>query len=598
MNGMKRLFCLATTICGFAAIVSAAAFASGPLDAMSQDANQWVMPLGDYHGIRHSKLNQITADNAAKLTVAWTMSTGTLRGQEGQPLVIANMLYFESSYPNFIYAVDLNNVGRIAWKFAPEQDKFAPSVACCDVVNRGLAYADGKILATTLDTHVYALDAKTGQVIWKAQNGDPEQGQTMTMAPLVVHDKVIVGISGGEYGVRGALTAYDLGSGKMAWRAYSVGPDEDIKFDPEKTIDGATQSPVGKDSSIKTWEGNEWTLGGGTTWGWYSYDSDLNLVYYGTGNPGTWNPSQRPGDNKWSTTIIARNPDTGVAAWAYQMTPHDAWDYDGINESVLTETAVDGNTVPILTHFDRNGFAYVLDRRNGKLLRANKFDPSTNWAKEIDLKTGRPVLDPAKMTQADVNVKDICPASMGAKNHQPVSYDPNTKLFYVASNHICMDYQAFSVKYKGGFPYVGAILNMFPAEHGDVRGRLFAFDPISGDTKWAINDMFQDYSGPLTTDGGVLFAGTLDGWFRAVDEATGKVLYKFHAPSGIVGNPITYMHDGKQYVAVLTGVGGWAAIGMAEGLSKGSEGLGAVGLTRTLSDDTNLGGTLVVFSLN
>jgi lanthanide-dependent methanol dehydrogenase len=598
MNGMKKLFCLATIICGSAAIVSAAAFASGPLDAMSQDANQWVMPLGDYHGIRHSKLNQITADNAAKLTVAWTMSTGTLRGQEGQPLVIANMLYFESSYPNFIYAVDLDNVGRIAWKFAPEQDKFAPSVACCDVVNRGLAYADGKILATTLDTHVYALDAKTGQVIWKAQNGDPEQGQTMTMAPLVVHDKVIVGISGGEYGVRGALTAYDLGSGKMAWRAYSVGPDEDIKFDPAKTIDGATQSPVGKDSSIKTWEGNEWTLGGGTTWGWYSYDSDLNLVYYGTGNPGTWNPSQRPGDNKWSTTIIARNPDTGVAAWAYQMTPHDAWDYDGINESVLTETAVDGNTVPILTHFDRNGFAYVLDRRNGKLLRANKFDPSTNWAKEIDLKTGRPVLDPAKMTQADVNVKDICPASMGAKNHQPVSYDPNTKLFYVASNHICMDYQAFSVKYKGGFPYVGAILNMFPAEHGDVRGRLFAFDPISGDTKWAISDMFQDYSGPLTTDGGVLFAGTLDGWFRAVDEATGKVLYKFHAPSGIVGNPITYMHDGKQYVAVLTGVGGWAAIGLAEGLSKGSEGLGAVGLTRTLSDYTNLGGTLVVFSLN
>jgi lanthanide-dependent methanol dehydrogenase len=598
MNGMKKLFCLAGTICASAAIVSTAAFASGPLDTMSQDANQWTMPLGDYHGIRHSKLNQITADNAAKLTVAWTMSTGTLRGQEGQPLVISNMLYFESSYPNFIYAVDLNNVGRIAWKFAPEQDKFAPSVACCDVVNRGLAYADGKILATTLDTHVYALDAKTGQVIWQAQNGDPEQGQTMTMAPLVVHDKVIVGISGGEYGVRGALTAYDLRSGKMVWRAYSVGPDEDIKFDPAKTIDGATQSPVGKDSSVKTWEGNEWTLGGGTTWGWYSYDPDLNLVYYGTGNPGTWNPSQRPGDNKWSTTIIARNPDTGVAAWAYQMTPHDAWDYDGINESVLTETTVDGNTVPILTHFDRNGFAYVLDRRNGKLLRANKFDPSTNWAKEIDLKTGRPVLEPSKMTQADVNVKDICPASMGAKNHQPVSYDPNTKLFYVASNHICMDYQAFSVKYKGGFPYVGAILNMFPAEHGDVRGRLFAFDPISGDTKWVINDMFQDYSGPLTTDGGVLFAGTLDGWFRAVDEATGKVLYKFHAPSGIIGNPITYMHDGKQYVAVLTGVGGWAAIGLAEGLSKGSEGLGAVGLTRTLSDYTNLGGTLVVFSLN
>jgi PQQ-dependent dehydrogenase (methanol/ethanol family) len=597
MNGMTRILCLAVAICVYVASVSTAARADGSIATMSEDANQWVMPLGNYQGIRHSKLKEITVDNAAKLRVAWTMSTGTLRGQEGQPLVIGKMMYFESSYPNFIYAVDLDNIGHMVWKFAPEQDKFAPSVACCDVVNRGLAYSDGKILATTLDTHVYALDAKTGEVIWKAQNGDPEQGQTMTMAPLVVHDKVIVGISGGEFGVRGALTAYDLNTGKMAWRAYSVGSDEDIRFDSAKTMDGATQAPVGKDSSLKTWQGDEWKLGGGTTWGWYSYDAELNLVYYGTGNPGTWNPTQRPGDNKWSTTIMARNPDTGVAAWAYQMTPHDAWDYDGINENILTNSTVDGQTVPTLTHFDRNGFAYVLNRRNGKLLRANKFDPSTNWAKEIDLKTGRPVLDPSKMTRADVNVKEICPAAMGAKNHQPVSYDPNTKLFYVASNHICMDYQAFSVKYKGGFPYVGAIVNMYAADHGDVRGRLFAFDAVSGDTKWVINDMFQDYSGPLTTDGGVLFNGTLDGWFRAVDESSGNVLYKFHAPSGIIGNPITYMHDGKQYVAVLTGVGGWAAIGLAQGLTKGSEGLGAVGLTHTLSDYTNLGGTLVVFSL-
>ena len=208
MKRMRSCFCLIAALC-VSVIISTVAFADGP-EAMSQDANQWVIPLGNYHGIRHSKLNQITADNAAKLRVAWTMSTGTLRGQEGQPLVIGDMMYFESSYPNFIYAVDLDNIGRIVWKFAPEQDKFAPSVACCDVVNRGLAYADGKILATTLDTHVYALDAKTGQVIWTAQNGDPEQGQTMTMAPLVVHDKVIVGISGGEFGVRGALTAYDL----------------------------------------------------------------------------------------------------------------------------------------------------------------------------------------------------------------------------------------------------------------------------------------------------------------------------------------------------------------------------------------------------
>jgi PQQ-dependent dehydrogenase (methanol/ethanol family) len=592
MNRMKWL--------GMFAIVMAPAImiADEALEKAAQDPNQWVIPLGSYSGIRHSTLKQITTANAAKLHVAWTMSTGTLRGQEGQPLVVGNMMYFESSYPNFVYAINLDNVGQIAWKFAPEQDKFSPSVACCDLVNKGVAYADGKILVTTLDTHVYALDAKSGKVVWSAQNGDPQLGQTMTMAPLVVHDKVIVGISGGEYGVRGFLSAFDLKTGKLVWRATNVGPDSDTLFDPAKTIDGATQQLAGKDSSTKTWNQDEWKLGGGTTWGWYTYDPQLNLVYYGSGNPGTWNPSQRSGDNKWSTSLMARNPDTGVAAWAYQMTPHDAWDYDGINESVLTESVVDGNTIPTLTHFDRNGFAYVLDRRNGKLLRANKFDPTTNWASSIDLKTGRPVLNPEKMTKEDVNVKDICPAAQGAKNHQPASYDPKTKLFYVGTNHICMDYQAFSVKYRGGFPYVGATLSMFPADHGNIRGKLIAFDAVSGQTKWALNEQFQVYSGPLTTDAGVLFYGTLDGWFKAVDQNNGKVLYQFKAPSGIIGNPMTYVYKGKQYVAVLTGVGGWAAIGLAEGLTKGTEGLGAVGLTTTLADYTNLGGTLMVFSLD
>ncbi len=567
------------------------------LEKAAQDPNQWVLPLGSYSGIRHSTLTQINPRNAGKLRVAWTMSTGTLRGQEGQPLVVGNMMYFESSYPNFVYAIDLDKVGQIVWKFSPEQDKFSPSVACCDLVNKGVAYADGKIIVTTLDTTVYALDAKTGKVVWSVKNGDPQLGQTMTMAPLIVHDKVIVGISGGEYGVRGYLSAFDLKSGKLAWRANSVGPDADILFDPNKTIDGATQQPVGANSSVKTWNQDEWKLGGGTTWGWYTYDPQLNLVYYGSGNPGTWNPTQRPGDNKWSTTLFARNPDTGVAAWAYQMTPHDAWDYDGINESVLTESVIDGQTIPTLTHFDRNGFAYTLDRRNGKLLRAHKFDSTVNWAKEIDLKTGKPVLNPDKMTKEDVNVKDICPAAQGAKNHQPASYDPKTKLFYVGTNHICMDYQAFSVKYRAGFPYVGATLSMFPADHGDIRGKLIAFDHVTGQTKWSVNETFQVYSGPLTTDSGVLFYGTLDGWFKAVDQANGKILYQFHAPSGIIGNPMTYMYKGKQYVAVLTGVGGWAAIGLAEGLTKGTEGLGAVGLTTSLSDYTNLGGTLVVFSL-
>ena len=561
------------------------------------EVSDWTIPLGSYSAIRHSPLKQIDKSNAGKMRMAWSMSTGTLRGQEGQPLVVGDMMYFESSYPNYVYAVNLDDVGKIVWKFAPEQDKFAPSVACCDVVNRGVAYDNGKIFAGALDTKLYALDAKTGKVLWTVTNGDPQLGQTMTNAPLVVHDKVIVGIAGGEYGVRGYVTAYDVNSGKQVWRAYNVGPDSDILSDPQKTVDGATQQPVGESSSLKTWRGDEWKLGGGTTWGWYTYDPQLNLIFYGSGNPGTWNPTQRPGDNKWSTTIFARNPDTGVAAWAYQMTPHDEWDYDGINEGVLTDSAIDGQTVPTITHFDRNGFAYVLDRRNGKLLRANKFDPSTNWAKEIDMKTGRPVLNPEKETHEDMNVKEICPAAQGAKNHQPASYDPRTKLFYVGTNHICMDYQAFGVKYKSGFPYVGAILSMYPADHRNTRGRLIAYDTITGQTKWANDETFQVYSGPLTTDGNVVFYGTLDGWFKAADEDSGKELYKFHAPSGIIGNPMTYSYKGKQYVAVLSGVGGWAAIGLAEGLTKGTEGLGAVGLTTSLADYTNLGGALLVFSL-
>src|SRR2546427_4317452 len=599
MTWMKKHCGLAIAISSYLAIGSFSMCAGGEdvVEKRAEDENRGVTPLEIYPGPRHSSLNQINTQNAWKLKVAWTMSTGALRGHEGQPLVVGKMMYFESAFPNYVYAIDLDNYWRIVWKFMPQQDKLAPSVACCDLVNRGIAYANGKILMTSLDAKVYALDAKTGKVLWTAQNGDPKLGQTMTGAPLIIRDKVLVGISGGEYGVRGHVSAYNLDTGKLVWRAYSVGPDAEILLDPAKTTDGATQKPVGANSSLKTWENEEWKLGGGTTWGWYTYDPQLNLVYYGSGNPGSWNPDQRPGDNRWSMTIFARNPDTGMAAWAYQMTPHDAWDYDGINEMVLTDSQVGGQTVPTLTHFDRNGFAYLVDRRNGKLLKASKFDPSVNWAKEIDMKTGRPVVDPAKMTKADVNVKEICPAAMGAKNMQPVSYDPRTKLFYAATNHICMDYQAFTVKYKGGFPYVGALVNMYPADHGDVRGRVIAFDSVTGQTKWANNEPFQAYSGPLTTDGNVVFHGTLDGWFKALDQNTGKVLYQFHTPSGIIGNPMTYMNGGKQYVAVLSGVGGWAAIGIAEGLTKGTDGLGTVGLTRSLSDYTNLGGNLFVFAL-
>jgi lanthanide-dependent methanol dehydrogenase len=586
-------------------LLGAGAFAMGvyaqtpdaqSLSEMAQNPNQWVMPSGNYAAWRYSKLDQINTDNAKNLQVAWTMSTGTDRGLEGQPIVIGNMMYYETSYPNYVYAVDLDHTDRIAWKFTPPEDANAPPVACCDVVNRGPAYADGMVFVAALDGAVFALDAKTGAVDWQAKNADPTLGQTITSAPLVIKDKVIVGVSGGEYGVRGYITAFDLHTGKQVWRAYSEGPDTDMLMSPTDTINAATQQPVGPDSSLKTWQGDQWKLGGGTTWGWYSYDPKLNLMYYGSGNPGTWNPTQRPGDNRWSMTIFARDPDTGQAKWVYQMTPHDGWDYDGVNEMVLANLDDNGTTVPALVHFDRNGFSYALNRATGKILAIHKYDSSVNWATGIDPSTNEPIVDPAKMTTADKNVTDICPASQGDKDEQPVSYDPQTKLFYAPLNHLCMSYQAFNVKYMAGFPFVGALVNMVPGP-GGYRGRFIAYDPITGKTLWEKHDMFQDWGGALTTAGGVGFYGTLTGMFRVVDLKTGQTLYQFKCPSGIIGNPITYTHDGRQYVAVLSGVGGWAAIGMTNNLHEATAGLGAVGLNATLTDYTNLGGTLMVFAL-
>src|SRR5204863_7680241 len=380
------------------------------------------------------------------------------------------------------------------------------------------------------------------------------------------------GISGGEWGVRGFLAAYDINTGKQVWKAYSTGPDAEMLIDPDKTMawnDGSLK-PVGKDSSLKTWKGDQWKTGGGTTWGWYSYDKALNLLYYGTGNPSTWNPSQRPGDNKWSMTVFARDVDTGMAKWAYQMTPYDEWDFDGINEMILADINVKGKPTKALVHFDRNGFGYTLDRNTGALLVAEKFDPAVNWATHVDMKSGRPQVVKKYSTAQngpDVNTKGICPAAPGSKDEQPAAFDPQTKLFYVPTNHVCMDYEPFKVDYVAGQPYVGATLSMFPPPGETHMGNMIAWDNKTGKIVWSIKEQFSVWSGALATAGGVVFYGTLEGYLKAVDAKTGKELYKFKTPSGIIGNVTTYEQGGRQYVAVLSGVGGWAGIGLAAGLT-------------------------------
>jgi PQQ-dependent dehydrogenase (methanol/ethanol family) len=598
-----RRFLVGTCLSTAALVAAGAAYANEELIKLSQDPKQWVMPAGNYANTRHSTLKQITADNVGKLQVAWTFSTGVLRGHEGAPLVVGDVMYVHGPFPNPVYALNLADENKIIWKYEQVQDPTVIPVMCCDTVNRGLSYADGKIFLNQADTTLVALDAKTGKVVWSQKNGDPSKGETSTAAPHIMKDKVLVGISGGEFGIRGSVTAYDMKTGKRVWRGYSMGPDSDTLIDPVKTT--SLGKPVGPDSSLKTWQGDQWKIGGGATWGWYSYDPQLNLMYYGSGNPSTWNPKQRPGDNKWSMTVWARDVDTGAVRWVYQMTPHDEWDYDGVNEMILADQPIGGQTRKTLVHFDRNGLGYTLDRENGELLVAEKFDPKVNWTTGVDMNKsspnyGRPAVVAQYSTEhngEDVNSKGICPAALGSKDEQPAAYSPDTGLFYVPTNHVCMDYEPFKVNYTAGQPYVGATLSMYPPPGETNMGNFIAWDGKTGKIVWSNKEQFSVWSGALSTAGGIVFYGTLEGYLKAVDAKTGKELYKFKTPSGIIGNVMTYERGGKQYVAVLSGVGGWAGIGLAAGLNNPTDGLGAVGGYAGLKNYTALGGQLTVFAL-
>ena len=600
MKAFKKLSSLSVAL---AIALPGVALANADLEKLMDNPKNWAAQAGDMYNQRYSKLKQINKANVKNMKVAWMFSTGVLRGHEGSPLVIGDMMYLHSAFPNKVFAMDLNTQ-KIVWKYEPKQDPAVIPQMCCDTVNRGLAYGDGKIILQQADSQLVAFDAKTGKIVWSVKNGDPKLGAVNTNAPHVFKDKVITGISGGEWGVRGYISAYNLSDGKMAWRGYSVGPDAEMLMDPDKTMawtDGKMQ-PVGKDSSLKTWQGDQWKIGGGTTWGWFSYDKGVNQFYYGTGNPSTWNPAQRPGDNKWTMSIWSRDVDTGAVKWVYQMTPFDEWDFDGINEMILADIPIKGKKTPVLVHFDRNGFGYTLNRHSGELLVAEKYDPVVNWATHVDMKSGRPQVV-AKYSTAqngpDVDTKGICPAALGSKDQQPASFNPQNGLFYVPTNHVCMNYEPFKVEYTAGQPYVGATLSMFPApgSHGGM-GNVIVWDAAKGKIVQSKPEKFSVWSGTLVTAGGITCYGTLEGYLKCVDSANiNKELYKFRTPSGIIGNVFTYEHKGKQYMGVFSGIGGWAGIGMAAGLEKDADGLGAVGGYKELKDYTDLGGSLTIFSL-
>lgn len=600
-----RNFLLASAAVMF---LAGTASANDGLLELQENPELWPMALGDYSGQRYSKLDQINRDNVDELTVHWQFSTGVLRGHEGGPLYVGDgRIYIHTPFPNKVFALDVED-GRMIWTYEPDQDPLVIPVMCCDTVNRGPAYADGRLFLNQADGTVIALDAETGELLWSAKNADPSIGESGTMSPLVVNDKVIVGISGGEYGVRAHLTAYNTETGEMEWRGYSQGPDDEVLLDPETAL--MMGEPIGdKDLGVTTWPEGEWETGGGAPWGWLTYDPELNLVYYGTGNPGTWNPAQRaidgePADNLWSISVIARDADSGEVAWVYQKVPFDEWDYDGVNENVLLDVEIDGEQRKVLNIIDRTGFAFLIDRETGEPISIEKFAPETNWASHYDLETGRPevVAEYSTFQQGtDVNTTDICPTAMGAKNMQPSSYSHDTGLIYAGINRICMDYEPYEVSYTAGQPYVGATLTMKPAPeeaggHGGL-GSFIAWDPVKAETVWEIDEPFAVWSGALSTAGNVVFYGTLEGYIKAVDAESGEELWQFKTPSGIIGNVNTFQHEGRQYVGVLSGVGGWAGIGLAAGLTESEEGLGAVGVFASLSDYTNLGGVLTIFAL-
>jgi PQQ-dependent dehydrogenase (methanol/ethanol family) len=562
-----------------------------------EDDGQWSMPSKNYASTRFSSLKEITPANVRTLKPDFSFSLAVNKGQEAAPIVVDNTMYVVTAYPNIVYALDLTKPGApLKWIFAPKPAPASQGLACCDVVNRGGTVSNGKYIFNTLDGQTIAVDVKTGRALWRTQLGNINRGETITMAPTVAKGRVYVGDSGGEMGVRGWIVALDENTGKLLWRGYDTGPDAEVLIGPEFKPHYAADQ--GKDLGVQSWPPQAWKIGGGASWGWITYDPELNTLYQGVGNPGPWNNEQRPGDNKWTAGIFARDPATGAARWYYQYSPHDEHDYDGVNEQILLDMPFAGKMQKVLIHIDRNGYVYVIERNTGTVLSADPFGP-VNATRGVDLQTGRPIINPAKQTKLGEVVRNICPTASGAKDWNPSSFSPQTGLLYIPHENMCMDWMSAEVNYIAGTPYVGALVHMKPGPGGN-RGELTAWDPVQRRPAWAVKENFPIWSGTVVTAGDIVFYGTMDGWFKAVNARTGDLLWRYKVDSGIISQPISYRGpDGHQYIAVLSGVGGWSGA-VVSGPVDPRDGSAALGMVNVMSDlpkYTTAGGTLYVFSL-
>ena len=533
---MKKILLL-TTLLG-----SITAYGAGPIESdLLNDATTPgdITTYGGYDLQRHSPLKQINRDNVNRMVPVWNLSLANNYPQEGQPLLVDGVMYETTT--DATVALD-PLTGKQLWRTPITLPQDVHAVACCGSHNRGAAAYKGLLFRGTLDAFVIALDMKTGKEVWRQKAANYKDGYSITGAPLVANGVLITGISGGEYGTRGFLDGWDPATGEKLWRRYTT----------------AAPGEPGGDS----WAGSEAYLeGGAPTWITGSYDPELDLVFWGTGNGGPWNPTgPRKGNNLYINCALAIKPKTGEIEWYFQFSPNDPYDYDGVNELVLAEIPVDGKPHKVIMQANRNGFFYVLDRATGKLLAASPFVDRINWAEGIDLETGRPI--DTEMTTFVRNTPEmeeaveVWPSALGGKNWMPMSFDPNSGLVYANTNNFGMPYRTLIEDKEPKTLYLGIDFVGFTWPENGMRGYLKAIDPMTGKSKWEVPSEMPNYSGVLSTAGGVVFSGRMDGEFVAYDSATGKKLWGFQTGSGITGIPVTWERDGKQYVTVASGIGG------------------------------------------
>lgn len=529
---LKRVLALGLTL-------AAAAVGAQSLDDLRHDASTpgdvttYGMGWGQQ---RHSPLKQVNASTVKKLVPVWNLSLDNSANASSQPLVIDGTMYIASH--THTIAVD-PVTGKQKWKSPIDLPADVNTYLCCGIQSRGLAALDGVLYRTTIDAHVLAISMKDGKTLWKQKAADYKQGYSMTHAPLIAGNVLITGISGGEYGARGFLDGWDLKTGEKKWHRWTT-----VALD-EKGGD--------------TWKPGMYEKGGATTWLTGTYDPALDLVYWGTGNGGPWNAAARGGDSLYIASVLAIRPSSGEIVWHYQFSPGDAYDYDGVNELVLADLPMGGKNTKVVMQANRNGFFYVLDRSNGKLLSANAFAKKINWASGIDMKTGRPIDTPmtamVRKTEEATDFIEVWPSAYGGKNWMPMSYDPARKLVYMNTLNWGMKVKYTKPEYKQGAWYLGLELGGWAEPADGNRGALVAWNPVTGKRVWEVPSNIPFYAGVLSTDGGLVFTGALTGEFMAFDAGSGKKLWQFQTGSGITGLPITWERNGKQYVTVLSGHG-------------------------------------------